>query len=178
MNTPQNLVPTTPTENRLLTADEFQRLVDVPPEVEWFANLTNRATRRAYENAIQDFMRFTGIVRPEEFRTVTRAHVIAWRDDLVHRSRSGSTIRHRLAALASLFDYLCEQNAVTHNPVKGVKRPKVESQEGRTPALGDHQARKLLDAPDDRTLKARRDRAILATLLYQGFGEQWNSQPT
>jgi integrase/recombinase XerD len=28
-------------------------------------------------------MQFTGIVRPAEFRTVTRAHVIAWRDDLV-----------------------------------------------------------------------------------------------
>jgi hypothetical protein len=28
-------------------------------------------------------------------------------------------------------------HAVTHNPVKGVKRPKVESYEGKTPALGD-----------------------------------------
>jgi len=28
-------------------------------------------------------MRFNGIVQPEEFRTVTRAHVIAWRDDLI-----------------------------------------------------------------------------------------------
>ncbi|MFZ2169059.1 MAG: hypothetical protein WAW61_05415 [Methylococcaceae bacterium] len=26
--------------------------------------------------------------------------------------------------------------------------PKVDGNEGRTPALGDHQARKLLDAPD------------------------------
>ena len=27
--------------SRLLTADEFHRLADVPPEVEWFANLSN-----------------------------------------------------------------------------------------------------------------------------------------
>jgi integrase/recombinase XerD len=47
--------------NRLLTAAEFQRLADVPPEIEWFANITNPSTRRAYEHAIQDFMRFTGI---------------------------------------------------------------------------------------------------------------------
>ena len=46
------------------------------------ANLSNPSTRRAYENAIGDFMRFAGIVRPEEFRTVTRAHIIAWRDEL------------------------------------------------------------------------------------------------
>jgi hypothetical protein len=53
----------------------------MPGGLEWFANLTNRNTRRAYEKAVGDFMRFTGINRPEEFRTVTRAHVIAWRDD-------------------------------------------------------------------------------------------------
>ena len=54
-------------------------------------------------------MRFTGIARPEEFRTVTRAHVIAWRDELVRRGLGGSTIRHRLASLASLFQYLCDE---------------------------------------------------------------------
>lgn len=157
------------TSNRLLMAETFRRLVDVPPEVEWFSNLTNTATRRAYQNAIQDFMIFTGIELPEEFRDVTRAHVIAWRDDLCRRGRSGSTIRHRLAALASLFDYLCDRNAITHNPVKGVKRPRVDSVEGRTPALGDHQARLLLDAPAGDNLKTKRDRAILATLLYHAL---------
>jgi hypothetical protein len=35
-------IPIAPTE-RLLTAAEFQRLADVPPEVEWFANITNRS---------------------------------------------------------------------------------------------------------------------------------------
>jgi integrase/recombinase XerD len=155
--------------DRLLTAAEFHRLADVPPEVEWFANLSNPSTRRAYENAVRDFMRFTGIKRPEEFRTVTRAHIIAWRDDLVRRSLGGSTIRHRLASLASLFEYLCNKNAVTHNPVKGVERPKTESGEGKTPAIGDHQARELLDAPQKDTLKSKRDRAILSTLLFHAL---------
>jgi site-specific recombinase XerD len=154
---------------RLLTSAEFHRLADVPPEVEWFANLSSRATRRAYENAIRDFVGFTGINRPEEFRTVTRAHIIAWRDELARRGLGGSTIRHRLASLASLFEYLCEKNAVTHNPVKGVERPKVESGEGKTPALGDHQARKLLDAPEADTIKSKRDRAILSTLLFHAL---------
>jgi hypothetical protein len=98
-----------PPPNRLLTAAKFHQLADVPPEVEWFANLTNPSTRRAYENAVKGFMRFAGIARPEEFRTVTRAHVIAWRDDLVGRTLGGSTVRHRLA---SLFEYLCNKNAV------------------------------------------------------------------
>lgn len=114
-------------------------------------------------------MRFAGIARPEEFRIVTRAHVIAWRDDLARRELSATTVRHRLSALASLFEYLCEKNAVTHNPVKGVKRPIPEIYEGKTPALGDHQARRLLDAPSGDTLKGKRDRAMLATLLYHAL---------
>jgi hypothetical protein len=34
--------------------------------------------------------------------------------------------------IASLFDHLCEVNAVSHNPVRGVKRPKAEGNEGKT----------------------------------------------
>ena len=47
---------------RLLTAAQFQGLADVPPEIEWFANLGNTATRRAYENALQS-MRITAVPR-------------------------------------------------------------------------------------------------------------------
>jgi site-specific recombinase XerD len=114
-------------------------------------------------------MSFAGIQRPEEFRIVTRAHVLAWRKMLEDRALAGATIRRKLAALSSLFEYLCEKNAVDFNPVKGAKRPKVESNEGKTPALGDHQARALLDAPDPATLKGKRDRALLAVLLYHGL---------
>jgi integrase/recombinase XerD len=168
MSPDQLLAEIAPT-SRLLTAGEIHRLADVPPEAEWFANLSNPSTRRAYENAVRDFMRFTGITRPDEFRSVTRAHVIVWRDDLGRRRLGGGTVRHRLASLASLFDYLCDRNAVTHNPVKGVARPKAESGEGRTPALGDHQARKVLAAPEADTIKSKRDRAILSTLLFHAL---------
>jgi site-specific recombinase XerC len=96
-------------------------------------------------------------------------HAIAWRDDLARRELGGATIRHRHAALSSLFEYLCEKNAVTHNPVKGVKRPKAESGEGKTSAIGDPQARELLAAPGDETIKEKRDRAILSTLLYHAL---------
>ena len=154
---------------RRLTLSHFQRLADVPPEAQWFANLDSAQTRRAYQNDLKAFMAFTGIVKPEEFRSVTRSHVLAWRADLETQGLAGSTIRRKLAALASLYDYLCESNAVTHNPVKGVKRPKVESYEGKTPALGDAQARALLDAPPSDTLKGKRDRAILSVLLYHAL---------
>lgn len=156
-------------ERRNLTAAEFQGLSDMPPELEWFANINNEQTRRAYKTDVTEFSSFIGIQSPEELRLVTRAHVIAWREQLDTREMAPSTVRRKLSAISSLFDYLCEKNAVTHNPVNGVKRPMANSNEGSTPALSDAQARKLLDAPPPHTLKGKRDRAILATLLYHGM---------
>jgi site-specific recombinase XerD len=127
-NDPKPLVPHRGTAG-LLTRKDFQQLATVPAEVEWFANIDNLRTRRAYQIDLRDFMTFVGIQRPEDFRIVTWAHLIAWRKHLEQRQLGGATIRRKLAALSSLFEYLCERNAVTHNPVKGVKRPKVDSYE-------------------------------------------------
>ena len=154
---------------RRLTASEFQILGAVPAAAEWFANLHSAGTRRVYQTALREFMNFLGIDNADEFTSVTRAHVIAWRKDLEQRELAPATLRGKLAAIASLFDYLCEKNAVLHNPVKGVKRPPIESIEGKTPALGDHQARALLHAPDPTTRRGKRDRAILAVLLFQAL---------
>lgn len=116
-----------------------------------------------------DFMRFTGIDQPEQFRIVAPAHVLAWRRDLEQRALSGATIRRKLAALALPFAYLCESHAVTHNPVEGVRRPRIANQEGKTPGIGDYQARALLNMPDSTTLRGRRDCAILSMLLYHAL---------
>lgn len=85
---------------RRLTAAQFQGLTAVPAELEWFANLDNAHTRKAYRADIVDFRTFAGIAQPEEFRQVTRAHVIAWRGALEGRNLSGATIRRKLAALS------------------------------------------------------------------------------
>jgi site-specific recombinase XerD len=154
---------------RRLTDSQFKGLANVPPEIEWFANIDNPRTLRAYKIDIEDFSAFVGIQGPDEFRAVSRSHVIAWRKALEARQLSASTIRRKLSALSSLFDHLCECNSVSHNPVDGVKRPSEGTNEGKTPAIGDAQARQLLDAPDASTLKGKRDRAILAVFLYHGL---------
>jgi len=172
-----NELITTGAGERRLSSAEFQQLAAVPAAVEWFANLDNPRTRRAYQNDLEDFCSFVGLTGAEEFRAVTRAHVLAWRAQLEQRGLAGATIRRKLAALASLFDHLLENNAVGGgNPVHGVKRPRVDSNEGKTPALGDDQAKALLTAPDGGTLKGLRDRAILAVLLYHGLRREEAAQ--
>ncbi len=69
-------------EKRSLTAAQYGDLAEVPPELEWLANITNPKTRRAYKIDMSEFSAFAGLSGPAELRTVTRAHVIAWRKDL------------------------------------------------------------------------------------------------
>ena len=158
-----------PVQKNQLTRAKFDRLADVPPEEEWLANITNQKTKRAYREDVREFVAYAGMRDYLDLRSVVRAHVIDWRKDMEKRGLAPSTIRRKLSALSSLFDYLCERNAVAGNPVDGVKRPIANGNEGSTPALGDKQARELLNAPPANTLKGVRDRAILATLLYHGI---------
>lgn len=167
---PSEQVQVTPVAARdRLTGEEFRGLAAIPPEVEWFANIENQATKRAYRADIRDFAGFVGLSGPDDMRLVTRAHVIAWRDHLKARNLAKSTIRRKLSALASLFNHLAENNAVADNPVNGVQRPKAPAGEGLTPRISDDQAKRLLEAPAPDTIKGRRDRAILATLLFHGL---------
>ena len=132
-----------PALRRPLTPAQFGDLAEIPPELEWLANLTNPKTRRAYKIDVQEFIAFAGLDGIAGLRSITRAHVIAWRKDLEKRRLAPSSIRRKLSALSALFDYLCEHNAVSGNPVDGVKRPVANGNEGSTPALGDAQGKLL-----------------------------------
>jgi site-specific recombinase XerD len=156
-------------KGRGLTRAQFDQLGAMPSEAEWLANLRNRKTRRAYKADVAEFIAYAGLRDFRALRAIARAHVIAWREDMTRRRLSAASIRRKLSALSSLFDYLCEKNAVHGNPVDGVERPVANGNEGSTPALGDRQVRRLLEAPRADTLKGIRDRAILATLLYHAL---------
>lgn len=53
-------------------------------------------------------------------------------------------------------------------PVVGVQRPKEGATQGKTPAISDRDARRLLAAPPQDTLSGKRDRAIIAVFLFHG----------
>ena len=91
-----------PVKNRSLTPAQYGALADVPPEIEWLANITNLKTRRAYKNDVSEFSAFTGLRRPAELRTVTRAHVIAWRKDLEARLDPSKFVRLGRGTLANV----------------------------------------------------------------------------
>ena len=109
-------------EKRSLTAAQYGDLADVPPELEWLANITNPKTRRAYKIDVSEF---SGLRRPAAGPRNCAPWPAPMSSPGARTSRPAdyrpSSIRRKLSALSSLFDYLCERNAVSGNPVDGVK---------------------------------------------------------
>jgi site-specific recombinase XerD len=140
---------------------------------EWLANIDNQQTRRAYRCDVLGFFALFGARSVDDLHGISRGHVLVWRATLESADLSTATRRRKLAALASLFDYLIERAPRhTRNPAHGVKRPRINSYEGTTPALSSHQAKLLLNAPDLYSPKGLRDRAMLAVLLFHGLRRQ------
>src|SRR5256885_15805946 len=109
-------------EGKRLSRAEFQGLGEMPPELEWFANLDNPRTRRAYRIDVKEFTAFAGVMSPEEMRQVSRAHLIAWRKDLERRGLAPSSIRRKLAAgfseaLAWVFAEIWALGLLTGSPL-------------------------------------------------------------
>jgi hypothetical protein len=99
--------------NRLLTAAEFHKLADVPPEVEWFANIGNPNTKRSYEVAVGDFMRFTGRGIPD--RNACARHQLARQPGAARgRRQSSRTDRQSHIPRDSITVYLSNGCAMEH----------------------------------------------------------------
>jgi hypothetical protein len=73
--------------NTLSTA-QFGALAEMPAELGWLANITNPKTKRAYKIDVEEFIAFAGLRGPADLRTVTHAHVIAWRKNLERGANS------------------------------------------------------------------------------------------
>jgi len=146
-------------------------LVTIPEESLWLSNFISKDTQRTYKNAVFNFLAFGNIESLEQLRAVKQSDILSWRDNLISSNSSNRTVNNRMAALSSLFNHLCEKQIVHTNPVKGLKRPKVEQSMVKTPSLTVEQVRAILASPNTKNVKGLRDRAILSVLFYTGCRE-------
>jgi site-specific recombinase XerD len=153
------------TKPHTLTVELLQA---VPEEEIWLAGQLSPHTRRAYKQDVAHFIAAMGIRSGEELRQVGRAAVIAWVNVMNDGREKPRTIRRRLSALASLFTHLVDQRQADENPVRDIKRPRVNRRQGTTRAFSAKEARLVLDSPDAGTLRGLRDRAILSVGFQAG----------
>ena len=123
---------------------------------------------RAYAFAMNDFIAWYC----SEPRLAFSKHVVLrYRIELESRHLSASTINLRLAAVRRLAFEAADSGLLSPELAAGIQRVKGAKKLGVR--LGNwltvDQCKSLLRAPDEQTLKGRRDRAILAILLGCGL---------
>lgn len=155
--------------NRVARGDLSIHLLQAVPEEDiWLAGQQSPHTRRAYKRDVADFVAVMNIRSADELRQVNRAAIIAWQSLMKERGDRPRTIRRRLSALSSLFAHLVAHRVADANPLREVRRPRVNRRQGTTRAFSVKEARKILDAPDPTTLQGLRDRALLSVGFQAG----------
>lgn len=154
--------------NNSLTNIRSENLAQIPQESVWLANFTSNNTKATYSVSVREFFHFHRMIDQNDLRSSTQAHIISWRDAMIEAGMAVSTINSRISALSSLFNFLCEKQLMERNPVQGIKRPKVEQDQVKSPVLTTKQARSILDAPGMDDFKGIRATAILSIYFYTG----------
>ncbi len=133
--------------------------------IEFFTvTIRNRNTREAYGRAVRDFCDWCE-VRQIGLGEISPFLVAAYVEELGTQIDRPS-VKQKLAAIKMLFDWLVTGQILPVNPAAAVRGPKHVVTVGRTPVLTAEEARQLLDAIDTLTIAGKRDRALIATMLY------------
>lgn len=130
--------------------------------------LPSEHSRRAYERALVAFFRWHAVVgRP----MLNKALVQRYTAELREAGLSSSSINQRLSAIRKLAMEASDNGALDPQIASGIRAVKGSRQEGRRTGnwLTREQAQTWLGAPDTRTLKGLRDRALLAVLIGCGL---------
>jgi site-specific recombinase XerD len=132
--------------------------------------LSSDHSRRAYDRALSDFLAWYA----QSGQTVlNKAAVQGYRAQLEHAGVSGASINQPLSAIRKLARELSDNitDPAARMLLEGVA--KVEGVRAEGKRMGNwltlEQASELVNAPDTKTLKGLRDRAILAVLIGCGL---------
>lgn len=135
---------------------EFMRLV--------LDSVDSPQTKRTYGTALAEFFTWhSDQGRPP----LVKATVNAYKEHLRARELAASTINVKLSAVRALARELADNDIMPEQTANGIARVRGAKQEGTRAGtwLTKEQAQELLDAPNTKTLKGKRDRAILAVAL-------------
>jgi site-specific recombinase XerD len=127
------------------------------------ANIHNDNTRRAYARACGRFFAWCE-QRGLTLMAIRPFDVAAWVNEL--DEYSAPSVKQQLAAVRMLFDWLVIGQVTPMNPAAAVRGPKHVVKTGKTPVLDAAEWRRLMDTIPTETVRALRDRALIATLTY------------
>ena len=129
------------------------------------SQIRNPNTRRAYVRDVGDFLAWLDQAGVTSILDVQSPHVAAYVEHL-GRSQAAPSVKRRLAANRSMFDWLATGGVLPFNPATAVRGPKHSVKGGKTPVLDPAEARHLIDSIDVNTPIGLRDRALIGLMVY------------
>lgn len=144
-------------------ADQTQAIVNLVLD-----GLNSEHSKRAYDKALADFLNW---YNEQGKPGLTKATVQRYKTILQESGLSASTVNQRMSAIRKLAQEAADNGLLDETLANGIARVKgVKSAGVRTGNwLTRDQAQAMIDAPDCKTLKGLRDRAILAVLIGCGL---------
>lgn len=127
-----------------------------------FAKVRNPHTRRAYEHAVKQLLKYCEHLG-RELQQISPRDVASYLDRL---DCATATKKLHLAGLRHFFDTLVTRHVIVLNPALSVRGDRLEVIEGKTPEITVQQTRQLFRSIDTSTVVGLRDRAILGILKY------------
>ena len=131
-------------------------------------SLPSEHSRRAYERALVDFFLWhRGAGRPQ----LSKAVVQRYAAELREAGMAASSVNQRLSAIRKLAAEAADNGALDPQVANGIRAVKGARREGRRTGnwLTREEAQAWLSAPDTKTIRGRRDRALLAVLIGCGL---------
>lgn len=125
-------------------------------------NIRNLNTRQAYGRAVWQFMQWCE-ERGLALKTIEPMHVAAY---IEKHPGAPQTVKQHLAGIRMLFDWLVIGQVVRFNPAAAVRGPRHSYRKGKTPVLSAENARALLDSIDVSHVVGKRDRALMALMVF------------
>ena len=124
-------------------------------------------TLSAYRRDMQKFFDYAEEFGIASFDRVTAADVSSYKQYLLRRGLSASSVSRSLSALRGLYQYLISVGATDHNPAREIPNDKVAKKGPQV--LTNKEIELLLSQPSPNDLKGIRDKAMLELLYATGI---------
>src|SRR6185503_4052754 len=123
-------------------------------------------TLRAYRGDLESFATFCAGLHVDAPEHVTPRMLRAWLAELDAGGLARASMQRRLSGVRSFFQHLLEKGLVDAHPAAGLKQRRTARNLPKS--LAEEEIEALLRAPDAKTARGRRDRALLEVMYSAG----------
>ena len=133
----------------------------------FLAEVSSEQTRRAYGTDLDRFFQ-EELVNESVVQSTEAENVQSFLRAMHRRELSASTQRRRLAALRRFFDWLIQEDVVSHNPARmpRVQLPRADAASAGDATLSKKEVEALVATAAESPTSGLRDQALILTIVY------------